>query len=191
MTIAAAPFMPTDLQWHCLSQLRIHAGAPERSEKGIERLAQYYAQLLILEDLFPFETGKVNIQFTWHEALVPDKRVVTDCIQYEKAATLFNIGVTFAQLASMQRLRTADGKRKAAASFQKSASVFTFIRDALCQRFQVKLDKMSDLTDSCLALLSDVMLAQALECFYEKANHGRLRARKDAKGGVDEGRGRA
>ena len=30
--------LPTDSQWYQLNQLRIHAGAPERSEEGIERL---------------------------------------------------------------------------------------------------------------------------------------------------------
>lgn len=33
-----AVLLPTDSQWYHLNQLRIHAGAPERSEEGIERL---------------------------------------------------------------------------------------------------------------------------------------------------------
>jgi hypothetical protein len=52
--------LPNDQQWYSLNQLRIHAGAPERSEQGIYRLMQYYAQLCWLEERFPVETDKVN-----------------------------------------------------------------------------------------------------------------------------------
>lgn len=33
---------PSESQWYQLNQLRIHAGAPERSEEGVEKLYQYY-----------------------------------------------------------------------------------------------------------------------------------------------------
>ncbi|KAI9138282.1 hypothetical protein BKA69DRAFT_787065 [Paraphysoderma sedebokerense] len=60
--------MPSDTQWYALNQLRIHAGAPEKSEKGIDKLMEYYAQLLFLESKFPFETEEVQSSFTWYEA---------------------------------------------------------------------------------------------------------------------------
>jgi hypothetical protein len=41
--------------------LRIHAGSPERSLAGIQKLADYYAQLQYLENKFPFETEDVNL----------------------------------------------------------------------------------------------------------------------------------
>ena len=50
----------TAIAWNQLNQLRVHAGAPERSEIGIQKLMQYYAQLCYLEDCFPFSTGKVR-----------------------------------------------------------------------------------------------------------------------------------
>ena len=43
-----------------INQLRIHAGAPERSIQGIQKLAEYYAQLQYLEKKFPFETEDVS-----------------------------------------------------------------------------------------------------------------------------------
>jgi hypothetical protein len=55
----ANPELPTDNQWLELNQLRVHAGAPERSEQGVQKLMQYYAQLCWLEDMFPFGTGQV------------------------------------------------------------------------------------------------------------------------------------
>jgi hypothetical protein len=32
--------LPPEVSWHVLNQLRIHAGAPERSELGVEKLCQ-------------------------------------------------------------------------------------------------------------------------------------------------------
>lgn len=56
--------------WHALNQLRVHAGAPERSEQGIQKLMHYYAQLCWLEDCFPFATGKVFQKY--FNFLIPD-----------------------------------------------------------------------------------------------------------------------
>jgi hypothetical protein len=58
----------SETQWYQLNQMRIHAGAPERSEEGIERLFQYYFQLVGMERKFPFDTMKVDIAFGWKDA---------------------------------------------------------------------------------------------------------------------------
>ena len=50
--------------------------------------------------------------------------------------------------------------------------MFQYCRDTVCQRIQVRTDKNSDLNEATLTALSHVMLAQAVECFYEKANQG-------------------
>ena len=49
---------------------------------------------------------------------------------------------------------------------------FIYCRDTLCQRFQVKIGIQNDLHQSTLSALADVMLAQATECYYEKATSG-------------------
>ncbi|KAJ3176324.1 Rhophilin, Rho GTPase binding protein [Geranomyces variabilis] len=166
---ATGLLLPTETQWYLLNELRIHAGAPERSENGIERLSHYYAQLLHLEPKFPFETDEIQMNFLWYEGFFPDRKVVTNCIQYEKAAVLFNIAAVYTALALSQSLWTPDGKRKAAACFQKGAGILFHIRDRLCARFKPKLEKGSDLSEPTLSAAAEIMLAQAMECFYEKA----------------------
>jgi hypothetical protein len=47
-----------------------------------------------------------------------------------------------------------------------------FIRDTLCSRIKTKLEKWSDLYHDSIAALAEIMLAQATECLYEKANDG-------------------
>ncbi|KAH9269316.1 hypothetical protein BASA83_008678 [Batrachochytrium salamandrivorans] len=165
-----AELIPTESQWYLLSQLRIHAGMPERSFSGIKKLAHYYSQLFHMEEKFPFENGKVDIEFNWFEAFSPDKQVLCNCIQYEKASVLFNVAAIYSQLGSRTRLWTMDGKRVAAGHFQKAAGILIFIRDSLSQRFKIKLDKFADMNETTLSTAATFMLAQAAECFYDKTH---------------------
>ena len=52
--------LPTENQWHQLRTLRIHAGSPEVSKSGQERISEYYAILLNLEKVFPYSCQEVN-----------------------------------------------------------------------------------------------------------------------------------
>ncbi len=95
---------------------------------------------------------------------------------------MFNIASIFSQLGTCQRLTTEEGKKDAAIYFQvrmfnhlsekKASSLFIFIRDTLCSRIKTKLEKWSDLHHDSISALAEVMLAQATECLYEKANDG-------------------
>lgn len=55
-----------------------------------------------------------------------------------------------------------------------SAGLLLHIRDVICPQFKVNLDQSSDLHESTLTACSTLMLAQASECIYEKANDGIL-----------------
>lgn len=69
------PSIPDESQWLALNQLRIHAGSPERSTRGVERILQYFAQLEYLEKKFPFESAnsKIHGGFRWFEAFGDQK----------------------------------------------------------------------------------------------------------------------
>ncbi|KAI9221710.1 BRO1 domain-containing protein, partial [Blastocladiella britannica] len=96
--------------------------------------------------------------------------VTTNCIQYEKACVLFNVAAVHSQLAANQQIWTRDGIKVAAQHFQRAAGVFSHIRDTLVPRFRIQLEKTSDLHPATVHALVEVMLAQAHECFVEKAN---------------------
>jgi hypothetical protein len=65
---------PSDTIWYEINQLRIHAGAPERSERGVCRLLQYHSFLLYLENQFPFQSPGSNVQFVWFESFTDSKK---------------------------------------------------------------------------------------------------------------------
>ncbi|KAI9339902.1 BRO1-like domain-containing protein [Obelidium mucronatum] len=162
--------LPSSSQWSNLNALRIYAGAPERSEEGIEKLYQYYAQLVNLNKKFDFASGKANINFFWYEAFASDKMVTSSCIHYEMACVLFNVAAVYSQLACSQRLFTKEGKKMASDYFKKAAGVFVHLRDTHCQRAQIRLERTSDLTDQFLTAAGQIMLAQSMECYFERAN---------------------
>lgn len=96
--------------------------------------------------------------------------VITDCIQYEKGATLYNLAALYSQLGCSARLWTPEGLKEAGNYFQKAAGVLTYLRNSLAPRFRVKLEKSSDLSEGSLTAAIQLCLAQACECFYERAN---------------------
>ena len=56
---------------------------------------------------------------------------------------------------------------------QKSAGVLYYIRDTLCQRINMRLEKSSDLSENTLTAAAQLMLSQAMECFVDKAHDGK------------------
>lgn len=82
---------------------------------------------------------------------------------------MWNIGALFSQLGTSQSLWTADGLKNAAVYFQKASGALLYARDSLAPRFRAKVESNCDLSDDTLSAASELMLAQAAECFYQKA----------------------
>lgn len=117
----AMMLLPTESQWYTLNKLRVHAGAPELTQEGIELMLKYYSQLIGMEKRFPFESNKVQLYFSWRDAFNPEIQIDSSCIEYEKSCVLFNIAAAWSQMGAQQRLWAPEGKKKAAACFQVRA----------------------------------------------------------------------
>ncbi|KNE65174.1 hypothetical protein AMAG_10827 [Allomyces macrogynus ATCC 38327] len=167
--------LPAEVTWRAIDQLRVHAGAPERSDPGLAKLFEYYSVLLLLESCFPSgASDELAVSFTWSEAFSTTdkcaKKIMTPCIQCEKAAVLFNLAAVHAQLAANQSVRTTGGIKTAALHFQTAAGILDYIRVELVPRFSTKAEKTADMSPDTLQALTELMLAQANECFWEKAS---------------------
>ena len=96
------------------------------------------------------------------------------CFQYEKACVLFNVAAIYSQLGSYQNVSNPSESYKVASHFfQKAAGVLLFIRDNLAVRFKYTPLKHSDLSEFTLTALIDLMLGQAAECYWQRANIGK------------------
>ena len=85
---------------------------------------------------------------------------------------LWNIAAAYSHMGAAERKWTLEGKKKAAAYLQLSAGYLLHIRDMLIPQFKFDLGKRADLSEVTLTTVATLMLAQAAECFYEKANGG-------------------
>ena len=90
---------------------------------------------------------------------------------YEKCCVLFNVGSLLSQIACSQNLSSDDGLKTAAKYFQQSSGIYSHLKEIAFP--QISTLPTPDLSVDCLATLSAVMLAQAQDCFYQKASAGK------------------
>ena len=87
-------------------------------------------------------------------------------LNYERCCLLFNIGAYYSQKASHQSRSDTQSIKLALQDLQLSAGVFKSLIEDLSA---LPTSTTPDLTSDFLNLLSTLMLAQAQECFWQKA----------------------
>jgi hypothetical protein len=89
-----------------------------------------------------------------------------ECSQYsiafEKASVIYNLGAICSSIAALQNRYEAEGLRIAFNYFQASAGLFAFINENFLHAPSV------DMSRDSIKTLTELMLAQAQECFLEK-----------------------
>ncbi|KAH7061457.1 ALIX V-shaped domain binding to HIV-domain-containing protein [Macrophomina phaseolina] len=131
----------------------IHAVEPHQS--GIRKLQAYAAQLVWIGGKFPVDIG---VDFSWYPALGYNvqRPVSENNIRFELANVLFNLAAMYSQLATSTNRTTADGLKLACNYFCLAAGVLSHL-------------KVNDMDTVTLESLEHLMLAQAQECFWQKA----------------------
>ncbi|TIA93959.1 hypothetical protein E3P81_00544 [Wallemia ichthyophaga] len=89
-------------------------------------------------------------------------------IHYEKAALLFNIAAAFSQSAAQRSRASTDGIKAAIQDLQLSAGAFDLLSDSL-SALKTHTATTPDLAPDYIRTLSTLMLAQAQECYWQKA----------------------
>lgn len=87
-------------------------------------------------------------------------------LQFELVNVLFNVGALYSYLGVAENRNTSDGLRKACSYFQNSAGCFAHL-EALKSNLVVDLGPSLD--EAVLSTFESLMLAQAQECFWQKA----------------------
>jgi len=127
---------------------------------------RYLGLLESLDKRFPINDDNIRIQYTWFDAFKNTKSTQYN-LQYERACSLFNLGSITSHVAVSQNRSTPDGAKKSCHFFQLAAGTFEHLKDYLQQRPHQA--STPDLTTELLVMLVGLMLAQAQECFCEKA----------------------
>jgi programmed cell death 6-interacting protein len=138
----------------------------EPHSSGVKRLATYAGQLRWMRGKFPVDIG---VDFTWYPAMGfnTNKSTSMNNLRFEYANVLYNLAALYSQLAVALNRTTAEGLRTASNYFCQAAGVLEYLRtEAIPDMKGTPPDDMDEMT---LHSLSELMLAQAQECFWQKA----------------------
>ncbi|KAI8974433.1 BRO1-like domain-containing protein [Pilobolus umbonatus] len=127
---------------------------------GRDLFYRYFGQLELLDLRFPVDEKHVKILFNWYDTF-NSKPVAQYSLAFEKASVIFNLAATLSAIASMQNRAEAEGRKRAFHYFQASAGMFQYINDNFLHA------PSEDLSRETVNMLSELMLAQAHECFLE------------------------
>lgn len=84
-------------------------------------------------------------------------------LAFEKASVIFNEAATLSAIASSQNRAETEGRKRAFHYFQASSGMFQYINDNFLHA------PSEDLSRETVNMLSELMLAQAQECFLESS----------------------
>jgi programmed cell death 6-interacting protein len=134
----------------------------------------------------------------FHPVFYPKNPPITfSNLNYERACVIFNLAALFSQLASLENRATAEGIKRASGYFQvtppssfpsrfeansdsiltlqSAAGTLSFLISSALKPFYSTIGDVPapmDLTEPFLKSLEWLMLAQAQECFWQKAVMG-------------------
>jgi programmed cell death 6-interacting protein len=178
-----------------LAKLRAEIVLIDIHPSSLERLVHYHAQLLAVSTKLPVDvqtycfklkTGRYRFHLVsqskcgcshpqYHAySFRADKTVSQANLLYERLSVLYDIAALYSQLATAQSRTTADSLKRACQYFQNAAGTFEHLSH---QTNDLRLPPgvvIDDFSESTINSLKFLMLAQAQECFWQKAVLGTL-----------------
>ncbi|KAI9314326.1 BRO1-like domain-containing protein [Dichotomocladium elegans] len=147
---------------YTLNRLRQDMRGAGKDLTGRDLLYRYFGQLELLDLRFPVDEKHIKILFTWYDAF-NGRPTSQYSLAYEKASVIFNTAATLSAIAAAQNRAEADGRKRAFNFFQASAGMFQYINDNFLHA------PSQDLHRDTVKMLTELMLAQAHECFIENS----------------------
>ncbi|KAI9376531.1 BRO1-like domain-containing protein [Aspergillus egyptiacus] len=142
----------------------VHVQEPHIS--GISRLVAYSAQLKWLGGKFPVDVG---VEFPWYPAFGfnTSRPVSQNNLRFELANVIFNLAALYSQLAFSVNRTTSDGLKQACNYLCHAAGVLGHLRADIVP--DMRAAPPEDMDEMTLQSLEELLLAQAQECFWQKA----------------------
>lgn len=160
----------------------VHVREPHVS--GIKKIAAYAGQLSWMGGKFPIDVCffflphnlgillmgvQIGVDFIWYPALGynTDRPISQNNLKFELANILYNLAALYSQLAISSNRGTTEGLKTACNFFCQSAGVLSHIKNEVLP--ELRSTPPEDMDDDTLESLQQLMLAQAQECFWQKA----------------------
>ncbi|KAI9815101.1 MAG: pH-response regulator protein palA/rim20 [Pycnora praestabilis] len=138
----------------------------EAHVSGIRKLQAYAAQLVWIGGKFPIDIG---VDFTWYPALGynTQRPISQNNLRFELANILYNLASLYSQLAMSLNRNTSEGLKSACNYFCLSAGVISYLRTDIIP--EMRSTPPEDMDEMTMESLESLLLAQAQECFWQKA----------------------
>ncbi|KAJ3836346.1 BRO1-like domain-containing protein [Lentinula raphanica] len=164
----------TDIkQWQ---EMRQKIVSSETQTSRLVDFFSYHAQLTSILTKFPVD---IQLEISYAPVFSPSAIPVTiRSLMFERAAVVFNLGALYSQLAASEDRSNAEGIKRAATYFQSASGVFSYLRTSILPLFTVPGDEEHsplDLSHPFVRALELLALAQAQECFWQKAKIDNLK----------------
>ncbi|VDN12314.1 unnamed protein product [Dibothriocephalus latus] len=132
-----------------------------------------------LEQRVPMTNQDVAIPFKWYDCFCSQSMFSRDSMKgytagFERCCMIFNLAAVHSQIAAGQNIHDDDGLRTAAKSFQAAAGMFEYVKVNLPSFYSES--PTWDMCSECLTAFSEIMLAQAQESFFIKAEQDAMKA---------------
>jgi programmed cell death 6-interacting protein len=113
---------------------------------------------------------KIGAEFSWYPALgySTERPLVRNNLKFELMNILYNLASLYSQLAVNTPTSSTDGLKTAANYFSLAAGVLSHIKTAVLPELRMS-DPPEDMDAETLESLTQLMLAQSQECFWQKA----------------------
>jgi len=131
-------------------------------------LLQYFYQLKSLIPRLQALENEIKFNFHWHDAFVTGRKSSSSSLLFEMAAVLWNLGA-FDSIRGAKVDRSSDeGIRVAGKYFQQASGYFDYLKEQILPAIS-QTSSLPCLSNDCLNMVKQLMLAQGQLCFYEKA----------------------
>lgn len=139
----------------------------EAHSSGIAKLQTYAGQLVWMSGKFPIDIGA---DFTWYPALGyhTEHPLVQNNLKYELMNVLFNLAALYSQLAMASNRGTTEGLKTAASYFSQAAGVLSHMKNQVLPELRMA-SPPDDMDEATLESLTQLLLAQSQETFWQKA----------------------
>eukprot|EP01105_Mastigella_eilhardi_P021503 TRINITY_DN520_c0_g1_i1.p1 TRINITY_DN520_c0_g1~~TRINITY_DN520_c0_g1_i1.p1 ORF type:complete len:663 (-),score=163.95 TRINITY_DN520_c0_g1_i1:994-2937(-) len=144
----------------------------DKNDTTKDLFLRYHALLGAVEMRFPISENDIHICFPWYDAYRTKKTSLFN-VKFERASIMFNVGAVLSQIANIQNKSTADGVKTAANYYKMAAGVFRALHEQVSQVPEVQ-NASIDFSSDFLNMLTELMLANAQYCFYDRASKSNL-----------------
>ncbi|KAH8602438.1 BRO1-like domain-containing protein [Bisporella sp. PMI_857] len=138
----------------------------EPHNSGIKKIEAYAGQLTWMGGKFPIDIGA---DFTWYPSLGynTERPISENNLKFELANVLYNLAALYSQLAIASNRGTTEGLRSASNYYCQGAGVISHLKTAIIP--EMRASPPDDMDDATLESILNLLLAQAQECFWQKA----------------------